>query len=288
MRMFGPKRFKKGSLIGEYSEHLGVALTQRKQAVALHAAKVDAELASKAKSEFIANMSHELRTPLNAIIGFSDMLHTRTTTDPDKAHQYTGYIRQAAFHLLDLINSILDVSKIQAGKLAVDKEPVELMPILSSCLLIVEAKAREKDIMVSSSVSPDFPLILGDALRLKQILINLLGNAVKFTPERGRIRVESYRLDDERAAIEVSDTGIGMSPAEIETAIRPFGQIDTAFNKRHEGTGLGLPIAYALTHMHGGELCIRSEKGRGTSVRVTLPVAEATPAPHNLHLETRS
>ena len=288
MRMFGPKWFKKGSLIGEYSDHLGVALTQKKQAVALHAAKVDAELASKAKSEFIANMSHELRTPLNAIIGFSDMLHTRTTTDPDKAHQYTGYIRQAAFHLLDLINSILDVSKIQAGKLAVEKEPVELMPILSSCLLIVEAKAREKDIMVSSSITPDFPLILGDALRLKQILINLLGNAVKFTPDRGRIRVESYRLDDERAAIEVSDTGIGMSPNEIETAIRPFGQIDTAFNKRHEGTGLGLPIAYALTRMHGGELRIRSEKGRGTSIRVTLPVAEATPALHNTSLETRS
>lgn len=286
MRMFGPKWFKKGSLIGEYSDHLGVALTQKKQAVALHAAKVDAELASKAKSEFIANMSHELRTPLNAIIGFSDMLHTRTITDEDKAHQYSGYIRQAALHLLELINSILDVSKIQAGKLAVDREPVELMPILASCLLIVEAKAREKDIMVSSCVAPDFPQILGDGLRLKQILINLLGNAVKFTPERGRIKVESYRLDHDRAAIEVTDTGIGMSPAEIETAIRPFGQIDTAFNKRHEGTGLGLPIAYALTRMHGGELRIQSEKGRGTSVRVTLPVAHPVAAANHHHRVT--
>ena len=283
MRTFGPKWFKEGSLIGEYSDHLGLALTQRKQAVALHAAKVDAELASKAKSEFIANMSHELRTPLNAIIGFSDMLHTRTITDAEKSHQYTGYIKQAAEHLLELINSILDVSKIQAGKLSVEKEPVELPPILSSCLLIVEAKAREKYITVDCKVDRNFPLLLGDGLRLKQILINLLGNAVKFTPEKGRVSVEALVLDEDHAAITVTDTGIGMSPGEIETALRPFGQIDTGFNKRHEGTGLGLPIAYALTRMHGGELRIDSEKGRGTCVTLNLPTVRGTGGGNNLH-----
>lgn len=279
MRTFGPKWFKEGSLIGEFSDHLGLAVTQKKQAVALHAAKVDAELASKAKSEFIANMSHELRTPLNAIIGFSDMLHTQTVTSPEKVQQYSGYIKQAAEHLLALINGILDVSKIQAGKLTVDREPMDLGPILSSCLLIVEAKAREKNIAVETAVSPKLPKIMGDALRVKQILINLLGNAVKFTPDAGRIRVEATLLQQGYAAISVIDTGAGMSPSEIETAMRPFGQIDTAFNKRHEGTGLGLPIAYALARLHGGDLRIDSQKGAGTRVSLILPTVGNEPPP---------
>jgi two-component system cell cycle sensor histidine kinase PleC len=276
MRTFGSRWFKDGSLIGEYSEHFGQAVTRRKQSLALTAAKVDAELASKAKSEFIANMSHELRTPLNAIIGFSDMLATKTVSGPEKIEQYSVYIKQAAEHLLALINGILDVSKIQAGKLSVDLEPVSIKSALESCLLIIEAKAREKDVLVESYIIPNLPDFMADPLRLKQILINLLSNAVKFTPPKGRIRIDVKLRGPGFASIAISDTGMGMSLPEIETAMSPFGQVDAGFNKRHEGTGLGLPIAYALARLHGGDLKIESQKGAGTRVTVTLPMVAPT------------
>jgi len=276
MRTFGPRWFKKDSLIAEYSDHFGQAITRQKQTLALNAAKVEAELASKAKSEFIANMSHELRTPLNAIIGFSDMLGTLNISEPVKVNRYSGYIKQAADHLLALINGILDVTKIQAGSMVIEREPMDIAPLVESCLLIVEAKAKEKDIMVSSEIDSQIPRLYADPLRVKQILINLLGNAVKFTPAKGRVGFRANIASDGFVSLAISDNGGGMTVADIETAMRPFGQVDAGFNKRHEGTGLGLPISAALAKLHGGGLTIDSEKGKGTRVTVFLPIHDLT------------
>jgi two-component system, cell cycle sensor histidine kinase PleC len=200
-------------------------------------------------------------------------LATKTVTGPEKVQQYSSYIKQAAEHLLALINGILDVSKIQAGKLSVDPEPISLLSILDSTLLITDAKAKEKNIAVESHVSEKLPLVLADPLRLKQIIINLLSNAVKFTPEWGRVRLDASVQTEGYATISVSDTGPGMDSAEIETAMSPFGQVDAGFNKRHEGTGLGLPIAHALARLHGGDLRIQSAKGAGTRVTIFIPLA---------------
>jgi two-component system cell cycle sensor histidine kinase PleC len=272
MRTFGTKWFKEGSLMAEFSDAFGQTVTRHKQTMALNAARVEAELASKAKSEFIANMSHELRTPLNAIIGFSDMLGQLKISDPERVNQYAKYIKQAADHLLALINGILDVSKIQAGKLYVELQPIDLRPILDSCILITEAKAKEKGIVVTQKVAPNMPQLNADPLRLKQVIINVLSNAVKFTPERGAVHIEVVATEDRFALISVIDTGIGMAPNEVDIALRPFGQVETAFNRRHEGTGLGLPISMALTRLHGGQLLIDSEKGKGTRVSILLPL----------------
>ncbi len=263
-----------GSLLSEYVENLGSAMLRRKTALALKAAKAEAELASKAKSEFIASMSHELRTPLNAIIGFSEMLRQPDQLKSEQISQYADYILEAAQHLLHLINAILDTSKIQAGKLTLDIADVDAEELIRTSLRLVMPKAREKDLQILwHDRDTELPLLRCDAVRMRQVLLNILSNAVKFTPEGGRIDLYTRTLGDgEFFCIIVSDTGIGMSRDEIDVALSPFGQVNTAMNRGTEGTGLGLPLARALVKLHGGRMELVSEKGKGTTVTVIIPV----------------
>ncbi len=283
MRTFGRPWFNENSMMGSYSSQLGSAVARQKTTLALNAAKVEAELASKSKSEFIANMSHELRTPLNAIIGFSDMLVNADNSETTKVVQYSGYIKEAAEHLLALINGILDVSKIQAGKLTVDRETFDLRSVIESTLLIAGAKAKEKNITLQHNIHETAHDIYADPLRLKQILINLLSNSVKFTPAHGAVLIEAMGLGNGIVRIIVSDNGEGMTPTEVDTALTPFGQIHGGLNKSYEGTGLGLPISVALVRLHNGTLEIESEKGAGTRVIITFPpgpAAQPQPQPN--------
>ncbi len=282
MRTFGRPWFNENSMMGSYSSQLGSAVASQKTTLALNAAKVEAELASKSKSEFIANMSHELRTPLNAIIGFSDMLVNADNSETAKVVQYSGYIKEAAEHLLALINGILDVSRIQAGKLSVDREVFDLGSVIDSTLLIAGAKAKEKNITLQKSIHSSGLDIYADPLRLKQILINLLSNAIKFTQARGTVLIEAIGLENGIVRIVVSDNGEGMTPSEVDTALTPFGQIHGGLNKSYEGTGLGLPISVSLVRLHNGTLEIESEKGTGTRVVVTFPPSpSALASPHH-------
>jgi two-component system cell cycle sensor histidine kinase PleC len=231
-----------------------------------------AEVANRAKSLFLANMTHELKTPLNAIIGFSQMIRDQIMGPLGKPvyADYASDICCAGEHLLEIIGNVLDISRIEAGKTDLKEELLDPADLVSASLRTVRVQAEKKNIELGAEVPPVRPLFRGDALRLRQVMINLLSNAVKFT-EVGSVRVSLACDADGAFAITVSDTGIGMSPEEIATALEPFGQVENAITKKYEGAGLGLPLARHFAELHGGSIVITSAKGTGTSVRVQLP-----------------
>ena len=264
---------KQGSLMAEYSSLLAESVLRHKAWVAEHTARIEMELAGKVKSEFIANMSHELRTPLNTVIGFAKLLgeHSKRHLKDEEVVEYADLIRDAATHLLAVLNDILDISKLQGGKYTLDPREVALEEVLQASLGAYRPAAVEAAIELTSQIDPQLPTVKGDPAKLRQVFGNLLSNAIRFTPPGGTVSLIARATEDGGAAVSVRDTGLGMSGEEISVALTPFAQVDSSRARWREGTGLGLPIAKALVQLHGGQLEIRSEQSRGTEVTVRLP-----------------
>ena len=261
-----------------------VDITERKRTECdLLAAKEQAELANRSKTEFVANMSHELRTPLNAVIGFSQVI-AGEMLGPIGTPKYVGYARDilaSAEHLLGLINDILDVSRLEAGKLDLAEEVIDPAKTVADLVQLAEAKARASDIRIAIRREGAIPLLLADSRKLKQIVLNLLVNAIKFSHAGGRVEIVLRNVGG-ALAIAVIDHGIGMDAAEVKLAMTRFGQVASAWSRKHDGTGLGLPLTIGLTELHGGVLTIHSTKGVGTTVTVAFQRERSQPAPDSV------
>jgi two-component system cell cycle sensor histidine kinase PleC len=240
-------------------------------------AKREAEAASAAKSRFLANMSHELRTPLNAIIGFSEMLSSQVfgALGNPRYAEYAKDILHSGRHLLDVINSVLDLSKSAAGKMELRAEEIDLAIVLQGCVRITREQCAAAGLdLVVSGIDRELP-VLGESARLHQVFLNLLSNAIKFTERGGRIELAA-RDNGETISVVVADSGIGMSPEDIQVALSPFGQVDNRLERKYEGTGLGLPLAKGLVELHGGTLEVDSAIRKGTRVTVRLTRADTS------------
>jgi len=263
-------------IAGNFVGYRGVGediTTQMYDALKLKDAKARAEDANRAKSEFLANMSHELRTPLNAILGFSDVIGRRLF-GPDASERYAEYARDihgSGTHLLGIINDILDLSKIEAGHTVLDETAVALNSVVHEVRTLLGERATNGVVAFAVDLPQPPPVLRVDERKFIQILVNLLSNAFKFTPEGGEVTLRAAFAPDGGFDVSVRDTGIGIAAEDIATVLSPFGQVESAFSRRHHGTGLGLPLAKSLAELHGGRLTLQSSEGKGTTVTVHLP-----------------
>jgi signal transduction histidine kinase len=276
MREFWQNRFKDISFLMIFAV-FGLAVsyfivTMAKQMVRVEESESAAILASQAKSEFLANMSHELRTPLNAIIGFSEMM-TAGYFGPlsVKQKERIGDISICGNHLLQLINDILEFSKGEAGRMELVEEKVSIPAIIHEAMRIMHEKVKTKGVHVTIDAHESLPLLFADKRKVKQVLINLISNAVKFTPPEGEITISAHQDGHGNMLIAVRDTGIGIAEEDIATALAVFGQVHRS--QSHEGTGLGLPLCRMFTELHGGKLTLTSTLGEGTTVKLLFPAA---------------
>jgi len=238
----------------------------------LIAAKEMAEAANRAKSDFLANMSHELRTPLNAIIGFASIMRDGKFGPLEKRYaEYAAVITDSGSHLLAIINDILDLAKAEANQLVLDEEEIALADTVVSCMSILQDMSERAGVVCTAEIQNDLPILLADAAKIRQVVINLLGNAIKFTNPGGTVRVIVRREADGTIAMSVRDTGIGIPPDKIDLVLTPFGQVESGLARRYNGAGLGLPITKRLVELHGGTLTLESELGVGTTVTIRLP-----------------
>jgi PAS domain S-box-containing protein len=236
--------------------------------------KEAAEYANRTKTQFLANMSHELRTPLNAILGFSELIQ-REMFGP-VGEKYLGYaadIHGSGRHLLELVNDVLDLSKLEAGKLELRETEFSVPALVEECLVLVRNRANEAGVRLSSEIPATLPKLRADARSVKQLLLNFLSNAVKFTHEGGEVHVRAACDPRSGLSLCVSDTGIGMSAEEIEVALSPFGQVDSKLARKNEGTGLGLPICRSLMELHGGDFTVTSTPNAGTTLTARFPTS---------------
>jgi signal transduction histidine kinase len=234
----------------------------------------EVELANRHKREFLANMSHELRTPLNAIIGFSEVLKERMFGDLNpKQAEYIGDIHASGLHLLSLINDILDLTKVESGRMELELSEFDLAPVLDNVLILIRERAQRGKLKIELRLAPDLAPLLADERKVKQIVLNLVTNAVKFTRPGGRVTIEVTQ-DPLSTTISVTDTGIGIAPEDAELIFAEFHQIRSSGDIRYEGTGLGLPLSKALVGLHHGSIAMQSEVGRGSTFTVKLPTRQ--------------